>query len=49
MNQQTKNVHKTIYNSFNLSEFGTPIERVEKAIAALKNGNGVLVLDDEDR
>lgn len=49
MNQQTKNVHKTIYNSFNLSEFGTPIERVEKAIVALKNGSGVLVLDDEDR
>ncbi|MFU2089629.1 3,4-dihydroxy-2-butanone-4-phosphate synthase [Avibacterium avium] len=32
-----------------LSAFGTPQERVEKAIKAFKQGNGVLVLDDEDR
>ncbi|CAM3915834.1 3,4-dihydroxy-2-butanone-4-phosphate synthase [Avibacterium endocarditidis] len=32
-----------------LSAFGTPQERVEKAIEAFKQGNGVLVLDDEDR
>jgi len=29
--------------------FGTPVERVEKALAALRNGNGILVTDDEDR
>ncbi len=32
-----------------LEEFGTPLERVEKAIAALKIGKGVVLLDDEDR
>ncbi|MFZ7141899.1 3,4-dihydroxy-2-butanone-4-phosphate synthase [Avibacterium avium] len=32
-----------------LSAFGTSQERVEKAIEAFKQGNGVLVLDDEDR
>ena len=32
-----------------LSEFGTPTERVLAALDALKNGQGVLVLDDEDR
>ncbi|MCO6547118.1 MAG: 3,4-dihydroxy-2-butanone-4-phosphate synthase [Gilliamella sp.] len=36
-------------NQFNLNEFGTPIERVKKAIASIKTGQGVLVLDDEDR
>lgn len=36
-------------NQFNLKEFGTPIERVQKAIASIKNGQGVLVLDDEER
>ncbi|WP_085247876.1 3,4-dihydroxy-2-butanone-4-phosphate synthase [Gilliamella mensalis] len=36
-------------NQFNLHEFGTPIERVEKAIASIQAGQGVLVLDDEDR
>jgi len=29
--------------------FGTPVERLEKALAALRNGNGILVTDDEDR
>ncbi|WP_115717574.1 3,4-dihydroxy-2-butanone-4-phosphate synthase [Gallaecimonas mangrovi] len=32
-----------------LAEFGTPIERVDAALAALKAGQGVLVVDDEDR
>ena len=32
-----------------LSQFGTPQERVEKALEALQNGHGVLVVDDEDR
>ncbi|WP_144211619.1 3,4-dihydroxy-2-butanone-4-phosphate synthase [Shewanella donghaensis] len=32
-----------------LSPFGGPIERVEKALLALQQGNGVLLLDDEDR
>jgi 3,4-dihydroxy 2-butanone 4-phosphate synthase len=31
------------------SEFGTPMERVENALAALRQGRGVLVLDNEDR
>ena len=32
-----------------LDKFGSPAERVEKALAALAAGNGVLVVDDEDR
>ncbi|WP_331828478.1 3,4-dihydroxy-2-butanone-4-phosphate synthase [Candidatus Blochmannia sp. SNP] len=32
-----------------LSEFGTPIERVQNALEALRNGRGVLVMDDENR
>ncbi|MBP2847858.1 3,4-dihydroxy-2-butanone-4-phosphate synthase [Dickeya oryzae] len=32
-----------------LSEFGTPVERVERALDALRQGRGVMVLDDEDR
>ena len=32
-----------------LSLFGTPFERVENALAALREGRGVMVLDDEDR
>ncbi|MCL1142783.1 3,4-dihydroxy-2-butanone-4-phosphate synthase [Shewanella gaetbuli] len=32
-----------------LAPFGDPIERVEKALTALKQGHGVLLLDDEDR
>lgn len=32
-----------------LSEFGTPIERVQKALEALRNGKGVLVMDGENR
>lgn len=36
-------------NQFNLNEFGTSVERVERAINSIKAGQGVLVLDDEDR
>ncbi|EKO3809554.1 TPA: 3,4-dihydroxy-2-butanone-4-phosphate synthase [Vibrio harveyi] len=32
-----------------LAEFGDPITRVENALIALKQGRGVLLLDDEDR
>ncbi|QCR35015.1 3,4-dihydroxy-2-butanone-4-phosphate synthase [Nissabacter sp. SGAir0207] len=32
-----------------LSEFGTAFERVERALEALRNGRGVMVLDDENR
>lgn len=32
-----------------LQRFGTPIERVEKALAALRDGQGILVTDNEDR
>ncbi|EGQ7856847.1 3,4-dihydroxy-2-butanone-4-phosphate synthase [Vibrio parahaemolyticus] len=32
-----------------LAEFGDPITRVENALIALKEGHGVLLLDDEDR
>ncbi|MBV7296386.1 3,4-dihydroxy-2-butanone-4-phosphate synthase [Enterovibrio paralichthyis] len=32
-----------------LAEFGTPFERVEAALEALREGRGVLLLDDEDR
>ena len=32
-----------------LSSFGTAFERVEHALDALREGRGVMVLDDEDR
>ena len=32
-----------------LSQFGEPLERVERAIFALQRGEGVLVVDDENR
>jgi 3,4-dihydroxy 2-butanone 4-phosphate synthase len=32
-----------------LTRFGDPVERVEKALTALRNGQGVLVTDDEER
>ena len=32
-----------------LSSFGTAFERVERALDALREGRGVMVLDDEDR
>ncbi|QCO70641.1 3,4-dihydroxy-2-butanone-4-phosphate synthase [Buchnera aphidicola] len=32
-----------------LSKFGTPIERIQKAILALQSGQGIIILDDEKR
>ncbi|ABO49316.1 3,4-dihydroxy-2-butanone 4-phosphate synthase [Desulforamulus reducens MI-1] len=32
-----------------LTQFGDPFERVERALRSLRNGNGVLVTDDENR
>jgi len=32
-----------------LTQFGTPLERAEKAIEEFKNGKGVIVVDDENR
>lgn len=32
-----------------LSEFGDPVERVRSAILSLEKGNGILLVDDEDR
>lgn len=32
-----------------LSDYGNPIERAERAIAAIRQGRGVMVLDDENR
>ncbi len=32
-----------------LAQFGTPIDRVEKALASMRAGKGVLVVDDEAR
>ena len=32
-----------------ISAFGTPMERVERALAALRAGRGVMVLDDDNR
>lgn len=49
MNQKFENAANVIHNTFSLIEFGSPIERVEHALTALKAGKGVLVLDDEDR
>lgn len=49
MNQSLHNQQTSYHNTIDLTEFGSPFERVERAIAALKAGNGVLVLDDEDR
>lgn len=43
MNQQNPS------KNHNLSFFGTPIQRVERGIAALQKGQGILVLDDEHR
>jgi len=36
-------------NQILLSEFGNPIERVQKAISDLQLGKGVIILDDEER
>lgn len=36
-------------NQVSISKFGNSIERVERAMAALVSGKGVLFVDDEDR
>ncbi|QCI15756.1 3,4-dihydroxy-2-butanone-4-phosphate synthase [Buchnera aphidicola] len=36
-------------NRILLSEFGTPQERIQKAIHALQSGQGIIILDDEKR
>lgn len=36
-------------NQVSISKFGNSIERVERAMAALVSGKGVLLVDDEDR
>lgn len=36
-------------NQTSLSAYGTPIERIEYALEALRQGKGVMVLDDESR
>ncbi|QIQ21969.1 3,4-dihydroxy-2-butanone-4-phosphate synthase [Zophobihabitans entericus] len=42
-------MNQSTHNHFDLKEFGNPKERVEQALASLRAGKGVLVLDDEDR
>ena len=32
-----------------LSQFGSPLQRIDAALSALRSGQGVLVVDDEDR
>lgn len=36
-------------NEVSISKFGSPVERVNKALDALTSGKGVLLVDDEDR
>ncbi|QCI17477.1 3,4-dihydroxy-2-butanone-4-phosphate synthase [Buchnera aphidicola (Acyrthosiphon lactucae)] len=36
-------------NQILLSKFGTPTERIQKAILALQSGQGIIILDDEQR
>ncbi len=36
-------------NHVSISEFGSPVERVDRALDALVSGKGVLLVDDEDR
>lgn len=38
-----------ISSALSLSDFGTPTERVERAVQQIRSGGGVLVVDDEDR
>ncbi len=52
MNQQTLPSSSTSINSEQpslLAEFGTPLQRVAAAIDAIQRGDGVLLVDDEDR
>ncbi|WP_085900551.1 3,4-dihydroxy-2-butanone-4-phosphate synthase [Kiloniella majae] len=45
---QIANDHSNTHQSL-LAQFGTPYERVEKALSSMRAGKGVLVVDDEDR
>ncbi|WP_417429681.1 3,4-dihydroxy-2-butanone-4-phosphate synthase [Kiloniella sp.] len=45
---QIANDHNNSHQSL-LAQFGTPYERVEKALTFMRAGKGVLVVDDEDR
>ncbi|MBL1375811.1 3,4-dihydroxy-2-butanone-4-phosphate synthase [Zobellella iuensis] len=42
-------MNQSVQNTSLLAAFGNPIERVERALLALQQGQGVLVVDDEDR
>lgn len=42
-------MNQILQNPSHLSEFGNPIQRVENAIEQLKNGGGILLVDDENR
>jgi hypothetical protein len=41
---QENHMHQTL-----LTRFGSPLERVEKALMSLRSGAGIIVTDDEDR
>ncbi|OSQ30883.1 3,4-dihydroxy-2-butanone-4-phosphate synthase [Thalassospira sp. MCCC 1A03138] len=42
-------MNQSVHQEPELSIFGDPIERMERALSDLRNGKGVLVVDDEDR
>ncbi|WP_404426688.1 3,4-dihydroxy-2-butanone-4-phosphate synthase [Thalassospira australica] len=42
-------MNQSVHQEPELSIFGDPITRMERAISDLRNGKGVLVVDDEDR
>lgn len=42
-------MNQTDKTPLELADFGTPTERVERAIAAIQRGDGIVVMDDENR
>ena len=42
-------MNQSVHQEPELSIFGDPIARMERALSDLRNGKGVLVVDDEDR
>ena len=42
-------MNQSVHQEPELSIFGNPITRMERALSDLRNGKGVLVVDDEDR
>ncbi len=42
-------MNQTVQDPMTLESFGDPTTRVENAVAALREGRGILVVDDEDR